>query len=129
MRVLVSMPATLIDVFANDSVLLVFLVMAVAATLGAIRLRGVALGPAAALFAGLAVGAIDESLSNAAGLAVLRELGLVLFAYTLGLASGPAFFAGLRRGGVKAGSAHRFLDRRAGCGVRARCPTVGSSAR
>ncbi len=102
MRVLTSMSATVIDVFANDSVLLVFVVMAVAATLGSIRLGGVALGPAAALFAGLAVGAIDESLSNAAGLNVLRELGLVLFAYTLGLASGPAFFAGLRRGGVKA---------------------------
>jgi putative transport protein len=96
------MSATLTEVFANDSVLLVFAVMAVAAALGSIRLRGVALGPAAALFAGLAVGAIDESLSGAQGLAVLRELGLVLFAYTLGLASGPAFFAGLRRGGAKA---------------------------
>jgi putative transport protein len=96
------MCGTLIDVFANDSVLLVFMVMAVAAALGAVRLRGVALGPAAALFAGLGVGAIDESLSGADGLGRLRELGLVLFAYTLGLASGPAFFAGLRRGGVRA---------------------------
>lgn len=96
------MIATLVDVFADDSVLLVFVVMAVAAALGAIRLRGVALGPAAALFAGLGVGAIDQSLSGAAGLAQLRELGLVLFAYTLGLAAGPAFFAQLRRGGAQA---------------------------
>lgn len=96
------MSATLIDVFANDSVLLVFVVMAVAAAMGAIRLKGVALGPAAALFAGLGVGAIDERLSGSDGLARLRELGLVLFAYTLGLSAGPAFFAGLRRGGAKA---------------------------
>ena len=96
------MIATLVDVFAADSVLLVFVVMAAAAALGSIRLKGVALGPAAALFVGLGVGAIDESLSGAAGLAQLRELGLALFAYTLGLASGPAFFGGLRRGGLGA---------------------------
>ena len=92
----------LVDFFAKDSVLLVFIVMAVAAAFGAIRLHSVALGPAAALFAGLGVGAIDESFSGTTGLGVLRELGLVLFTYTLGLASGPAFFAGLRRGGGKA---------------------------
>src|SRR5512134_3084117 len=60
------------------------------------------LGPAAALFVGLAVGAIDESLSSASGLGLLKELGLVLFTYTVGLASGPAFFGGLRRGGAQA---------------------------
>ena len=52
------MTGSLIDVFADDSVLLVFVVMAVAAALGAIRFRGIALGPAAALFAGLGVGAV-----------------------------------------------------------------------
>ena len=96
------MIATLVDVFAGDSVLLVFVVMAAAATLGAVRFKGIALGPAAALFVGLGIGAIDKSLSGAAGLIQLRELGLALFAYTLGLASGPAFFGGLRRGGLRA---------------------------
>ncbi len=33
---------------------------------------------------------------------MLRELGLVLFTYTIGLASGPTFFSGMRRGGVVA---------------------------
>ena len=33
---------------------------------------------------------------------MLRELGLVLFTYTIGLASGPTFFSGIRRGGVVA---------------------------
>ena len=96
------MLSTLIDVFAKDSVLLVFVVMAVAAAIGAIKLKSAALGPAAALFAGLGVGAIDDRLSSAGGLNVLRELGLVLFTYTLGLAAGPAFFGGLRRGGAQA---------------------------
>jgi putative transport protein len=89
---------SVIDVLADDSILLVFLVIAI----GAVRIKGVSLGPAAALFAGLAVGAVDESLSEAGGLELLRELGLVLFTYTIGLASGPTFFAGLRRGGAQA---------------------------
>ena len=88
----------MIDVLADDSILLVFLVIALGAGIGAVRIKGVSLGPAAALFAGLAVGAVDESLSEADGLGLLRELGLVLFTYTIGLASGPTFFAGLRRG-------------------------------
>jgi putative transport protein len=67
-----------------------------------VRVRGVSVGPAAALFAGLAVGAIDERLSGASGLGVLRELGLVLFTYTVGLASGPTFVNGVRRGGAMA---------------------------
>ena len=97
-----SVPDKLVEVLADDSVLLVFTVMSVAAAVGAIRLKGIALGPAAALFAGLAVGAIDKTLSGASGLSILRELGLVLFTYTLGLAAGPVFFAGLRRGGLRA---------------------------
>jgi putative transport protein len=91
-----------VDYLAGDTILLVFFVVALGAGLGAVRVRGVALGPAAALFVGLAVGAIDDSLSAADGLGFLRSLGLVLFTYTVGLASGPTFFAGLRRGGARA---------------------------
>ena len=69
------------------AILLVFVVVALGAGLGAVRVKGIALGPAAALFVGLAVGAIDDSLSAADGLGFLRSLGLVLFTYTVGLAS------------------------------------------
>jgi putative transport protein len=78
------------------------LAIALGAGVGAIHIRGVGLGPAAALFVGLALGAVDERLSGAQGLSVLRELGLVLFTYTIGLASGPTFFSGVRRGGAVA---------------------------
>jgi putative transport protein len=91
-----------VDFLADDSILLVFLVVGFGAGVGAVRVKGVSLGPAAALFVGLAVGAVDETLSGAEGLGLLRELGLVLFTYTVGLASGPTFFAGLRRGGAEA---------------------------
>lgn len=89
-----------IDLLAKDPVLLALLAIALGAGVGAVRIRGVSLGPAAALFVGLAIGAVDESFGSTQGLTVLRELGLVLFTYTIGLASGPTFFSGLRRGGV-----------------------------
>lgn len=92
----------MIDFLADHTVLVVFGVVGLGAGLGAVRVKGVAVGPAAALFVGLAVGAIDEQLSAANGLDVLRELGLVLFTYTVGLASGPTFVAGMRRGGAAA---------------------------
>ncbi len=90
----------MVDFLADDPVLLAFLVVGIGAAIGSIRIWGVSIGPAAALFVGLAVGAVDESLSAAGGLSILRELGLVLFTYTIGLAAGPTFFAGLRRGGI-----------------------------
>jgi putative transport protein len=89
-----------VDFLADDPILLAFLVVGIGAAIGSIRIRGISIGPAAALFVGLAVGAVDESLSGAGGLTILRELGLVLFTYTIGLAAGPTFFAGLRRGGI-----------------------------
>lgn len=89
----------MIDVLAKDPVLLVFVVMAIGAAAGSVNWRGVSLGPAAALFAGLGVGAIDAELSGASGLGLFRELGLVLFTYTIGLASGPTFLASVKRGG------------------------------
>jgi putative transport protein len=91
----------IVEFLADDTILLVFAVVGIGAGVGAVRIKGIGLGPAAALFVGLGVGAIDDSLSESDGLGLLRELGLVLFTYTVGLASGPTFLAGLRRGGAK----------------------------
>lgn len=90
------------DVLADEPVLLALIVVGLGAAIGAVRVRGLSLGPAAALLVGLAAGAVDDSLSGAAGLEMLRELGLVLFVYTVGLASGPSFANGVRRGGAAA---------------------------
>jgi putative transport protein len=90
------------DFVVDDAILLVFLVVGVGAGLGSVRVRGISLGPAAALFVGLAAGAVDDTVGAADGLGLLRQLGLVLFTYTVGLASGPTFVAGLRRGGALA---------------------------
>jgi putative transport protein len=50
------------------------------------------------LFAGLFVGALDPRLKLPDALYLL---GLVLFVYTIGLSSGPAFFASLRKHGIR----------------------------
>ena len=86
-------------VLIDNPVLLLFVVIGVGGALGSVRVKGVALGPAAALFVGLAVSAYDERLANTP--AIVSQIGLALFIYTVGLASGPSFLAGLRRGGSR----------------------------
>jgi putative transport protein len=86
-------------VLIDNPLLLLFLVVGVGAALGQVRIKGIALGPAAALFVGLAVSAADERLANTPP--IVPQIGLALFIYTVGLASGPSFLAELRRGGTK----------------------------
>lgn len=86
-------------VLIDNPVLLLFVVIGVGGALGSVRVKGVALGPAAALFVGLAVSAYDDRLANTP--AIVSQIGLALFIYTVGLASGPSFLAELRRGGAK----------------------------
>jgi putative transport protein len=86
-------------VLRSDPLLALFLVVALGAALARVRIKGVGLGPAAALFAGLAVSAIEPDLADLP--AIIPLFGLALFIYTVGLASGPAFFGGLRQDGFK----------------------------
>jgi putative transport protein len=81
---------------AEQPLLVLFLVLAGGTLLGAVRVGGISAGPAGALFAGLALSA---AIPEVAGVVppLLGTLGLTLFAYTIGLAGGPSFFAGLRR--------------------------------
>jgi putative transport protein len=82
-----------IDLLVDHPVALLFVVLACGAALGAIRVKGVSLGPAGALFAGLALSAVDERLAIPE---VVGSVGLALFTYGIGLASGPQFFTSLR---------------------------------
>ncbi len=66
--------------------------------LGNIRFRGVKLGTAGVLFAGLAVSHFGMR-PNAEVAHFMKEFGLVLFVFALGMQMGPGFFASLRRQG------------------------------
>jgi putative transport protein len=90
-----------VDALAETPLLLLFAVVAVGYPLGRLRVRGVSLGIAAILFAGLAIGALDERLRLPE---VLHLLGLCLFVYSVGLNSGPGFVSTLRRHGARNGA-------------------------
>lgn len=88
----------LFDILAANPLVLLFLVAAVGYPLGRLSIAGTRLGVAAVLFTGLAFGALDPRLRLPD---IIYLLGLVLFVYPVGLASGPAFFQALRRKGVR----------------------------
>lgn len=88
------------DLLANQPVLLLFAVAALGYPLGRLKIGGVSLGVAAVLFVALAFGALDPRLKLPE---VLSQVGLVLFVYTLGLASGPSFVTSLRKDGLRLG--------------------------
>lgn len=88
----------MIPLLADNPLLLLFAVAAVGVPLGRIPLGGSRLGVAAVLFSGLAFGALDPSIELPD---IVYLLGLVLFIYPVGLASGPAFFAAFGRKGFR----------------------------
>lgn len=77
----------MVDLLADNPVLLLVLVVGAGGLLGAAKVRGFALGPAAALFVGLGASAYDERLVVPE---VVLTIGLVLFAYLVGLDAGPS---------------------------------------
>ena len=89
----------LVTFLAAQPVLLLMILLAVGSLLGSVRVKGVNLGPAAVLFGAIAVSSIGTAYGVKLEIPeVLGTLGLVLFTYTVGIISGPSFFASLRRG-------------------------------
>jgi putative transport protein len=85
----------MLDILAGSELLTIMVVIALGTLVGIIPFGPVKIGPAGALFVGLAFGALDPRLGQ--GLDLIRPLGLALFVYTVGLASGATFFSSLRR--------------------------------
>src|SRR5215470_4091142 len=68
--------------------------------LGSLKVRGIGLGTAGVLFAGIIVGHFGNPVDHQT-LDFVKELGLILFVFTIGLQLGPGFLAALRDQGVK----------------------------
>src|SRR6187455_3370164 len=68
--------------------------------LGSLKFRGIGLGTAGVLFAGILVGHFGEPVDEHT-LHFVKEFGLLLFVFTIGLQLGPGFVAALRHQGVK----------------------------
>lgn len=88
----------MITTLSKNPLLLLFIVAAIGYGLGKIRIKGSSLGVAAVLFVGLFFGSLDKSLQIPN---VILTLGLAIFVYTIGLTSGPSFFATFKRRGFR----------------------------
>lgn len=81
------------------SVLLVALTIALGLALSRIKIGGVSLGVTWVLFVGIVASHFGLVLDNTTSHFV-KEFGLILFIYSIGLQVGPGFFASFRKGGV-----------------------------
>lgn len=86
------------ELLAEQSLLLLFFVATIGYLVGKIQFKGIQLGVAAILFVGIAVSALDPRYTLPAA---YGSLGLVIFVYSIGIASGPSFFASLKNGGKR----------------------------
>ena len=82
------------------SVLILALVITLGLSLGKLRVKGVSLGLAWILFIGLIFGHFSLNLDEHL-LHFLKEFGLILFVYSLGLQVGPSFFSSFGKGGLR----------------------------
>lgn len=82
---------------SENPLLLLFVVAGIGYPLGKIKVRGSSLGVAAVLFVGLFFGALHPDLKIPE---LIYLLGLTFFVYTIGIASGPTFFASFKKNGI-----------------------------
>ena len=75
------------------------IVVALGLALGRIRVFGVSLGVTFVLFAGLALNYFGLKV-NPTVLGFIRDFGLILFVFFIGLQVGPSFFSSFKSGGV-----------------------------
>lgn len=80
------------------SVLILSLVITLGIILGKIKVAGVSLGVTWILFVGIVFGHFNMNL-NEHLLHFLKEFGLILFVYSIGLQVGPGFFSAFKKGG------------------------------
>lgn len=81
------------------AVLVIACVASLGLALGSVKVKGVGLGAAGVLFVGILCGHLKFTLAPDL-LAFVRDFGLVLFVYTIGLQVGPGFFTSLRKQGL-----------------------------
>lgn len=86
----------MLELLRENALLLLFLVAGIGYLVGQVRIGSFSLGVAAVLFVGLGFGALSPELKLPE---FVYLFGLVLFVYTIALASGPGFFATLGKRG------------------------------
>ncbi len=83
----------------GHSILLVAVVIFIGIFLGKIKIAGISLGITWILFVGILFSHFNMRM-DATALHFLKEFGLILFVYSVGLQVGPGFFSSFKKGGV-----------------------------
>lgn len=82
------------------TIVLYSFVIALGCWLGKLKVKGVSLGVTFVLFVGIIMGHFGY-IVNPEVLKFIREFGLILFIFAIGLQVGPAFFSSFKEGGVR----------------------------
>ena len=81
------------------TILLYSLAIALGVLLGKIKFFGISLGTTFVLFVGLLIGHLGFTVNQEVA-DFIREFGLILFIYSIGMQVGPGFFSSFKRGGI-----------------------------
>lgn len=82
------------------TVIVVSLVITLGILLGKVKVKGVSFGVTWILFVGIAAGHIGFTVEPQT-LNFIKEFGLILFVFSIGLQVGPGFISSLKEGGIK----------------------------
>lgn len=93
----------LVDLFTGTtiahSILVYSLVIALGVILGKVKICGISLGTTFVLFVGILMGHLGLTV-DAEVLHFIREFGLILFVFSIGMQVGPGFFSSFKKGGL-----------------------------
>ena len=81
------------------AILVLSVVVVTGLSVGGLKYRGIGLGAVGVLFSGIVAGHFGWVIEHSV-LHFVKEFGLILFVFTIGLQLGPGFFAALRRDGL-----------------------------
>ena len=84
----------------SQSLIAILLTIGLGVLLGRIRFRKIALGVSGVMFSGLILGHLGYRLSTDVS-TFIRDFGLILFVYGIGIQVGPSFFSSFRKEGLK----------------------------
>jgi putative transport protein len=84
----------------TQSLIVILMAIAAGVFVGRIKVKNVSLGVSAVMFTGLVMGHVGYRI-NEDILDFIRDFGLILFVYGIGIQVGPSFFSSFRKEGVK----------------------------
>ena len=84
----------------SQSLVVLLLAISIGFFVGRIKFKGITLGVSAVMFVGLALGHFGYRI-NANILEFVRNFGLILFVYGIGIQVGPSFFSSFKKEGIR----------------------------